>query len=330
MSCPSVKLCVGVEEHAVVTSTQPDPRQASWTSTSLNVANLIFPVACPTASLCLLGDSGGNVLTSTHPTGGSSAWKLAHVDKAQPTDVAHLGTQAAIFDISCPTAGLCVALDDGANVLTSTNPTGGASAWKLAHFRFTAQLSDLTCPSVSLCVAVDREGDVVTSTNPTGGASAWTVSQLDRGGYLTSLSCPTVTLCVAGDDAGNLFLGSGPAPVGVSRKAALAALAGALRHSCQRQRIATLLVQHRCLTRFTAPGAGTITLTWLSGRGIKIAAGEARTAHRGKLAVNVRLTKNGTRLLRRTQRNIRIRVKATFKDATGDRFERVTTATFVR
>ncbi len=38
-----------------------------------------------------------------------------------------------LLDVSCPSATLCVAVDSSGNVVTSTNPTGGAAAWHIAH-----------------------------------------------------------------------------------------------------------------------------------------------------------------------------------------------------
>ncbi|MHB1930279.1 MAG: hypothetical protein ACYCUG_12815, partial [Acidimicrobiales bacterium] len=81
--------------------------------------------------------------------------------------------------ISCPSVSLCVAVDVNGNVVTSTNPTGGVSAWTAANVDPGNTLSGVSCPSASLCVAVDGSGNVVSSTNPTGGASAWTAANVD-------------------------------------------------------------------------------------------------------------------------------------------------------
>lgn len=36
---------------------------------------------------------------------------------------------AELTGVACPSSGLCVAVDSYGNVVTTTNPTGGASAW---------------------------------------------------------------------------------------------------------------------------------------------------------------------------------------------------------
>ena len=68
-------------------------------------------------------------------------------------------------------------VDGNGNVVTSSNPTGGAAAWKVTAVR--RWLGGVSCPSSGLCVAVDGSGNVLTSSNPTGGAAAWTVTQVD-------------------------------------------------------------------------------------------------------------------------------------------------------
>ena len=47
------------------------------------------------------------------------------------------------------------------NVVTSTDPTGGAASWKLTNVDGSNDLSGISCPTVSLCVAVDVWGKAV-------------------------------------------------------------------------------------------------------------------------------------------------------------------------
>jgi hypothetical protein len=95
-------------------------------------------------------------------------------------------------------------------VITSTNPTGGASTWTIAKVD-TAAIEDISCPSVSLCVAVDNIGNVLTSTNPTGGSSVWTSADIDGSlNKLVSVSCPSASLCVATDFWGNVVTSTNP------------------------------------------------------------------------------------------------------------------------
>lgn len=105
-----------------------------------------------------------------------------------------VGKYASLQHVSCPSTTLCVAVDADGNVVTSTNPMGGAAAWTTTNIDGEEYIDSVSCPSISLCVAVDDGGNVITSTNPTGGPSAWTVSNVGVL-YFTDVSCPTTTFC---------------------------------------------------------------------------------------------------------------------------------------
>ena len=111
----------------------------------------------------------------------------------------------SLWGVSCPSSGLCVAVDSAGNVVISSNPTGEAAAWTVTPVD-TNLLNGVSCPSGGLCVAVDQGGNVVTSSNPTGGAAAWTLTHVDHY-FLYGVSCPSSVLCVAVDGSGNVVIG---------------------------------------------------------------------------------------------------------------------------
>src|SRR5579862_4299956 len=57
---------------------------------------------------------------------------------------------AGLTAVSCPSASLCVAVDDSGNVVTSTNPAGGAHAWTVAHVDGSQILNGISCPTTTL------------------------------------------------------------------------------------------------------------------------------------------------------------------------------------
>jgi hypothetical protein len=69
----------------------------------------------------------------------------------------------------------CVAVDWAGNVLTSSDPTGGAKAWTITDVdgpnnqpvSDRPTLADISCPALSLCVTVDAVGNVIVGTHPT-------------------------------------------------------------------------------------------------------------------------------------------------------------------
>jgi hypothetical protein len=211
LSCPTVKLCVAGDERGnMLTSTNPGGGAAAWKVTHVAgvSVNFLGRVSCPTIRLCVAGDGGGNVVTSTNPTGGAAAWKVTHVygSKCAPAN-----PHCALMNVSCPSTSLCVAGAERGNVVTSTNPAGGAAAWKVTRVPGANDLSPVSCPSISLCVLMDVTGNVVSSSNPTGGPAAWTVTQVDGPeDYPSSVSCPDIRLCVVVDESGNVLTSTNP------------------------------------------------------------------------------------------------------------------------
>ena len=129
--------------------------------------------------------------------------------------------EPAVMAVSCPSSSLCVGIDDLGNVLTSSNPTGGAGTWAVAKVRpsdSTNGFKSIACPSASLCIAADGSGNIATSTNPTGGKGAWATGYLTGGMGFGTITCPTTSLCLAtgaNEDDHNLAYSTNPA-AGVS------------------------------------------------------------------------------------------------------------------
>jgi hypothetical protein len=135
----------------------------------------------------------------------------------------------ALIDVACPSADLCVAVNNAGGVVVSTHPVTGAGSWRVVHglrvlqlggtlgqqtdaARIDTMASDLSCPSAHLCVigaaGAEQPGHgaglpavarIVYSTDPTGGAAAWhPVSGIDgNAGQIVSLTCPSTHLCHA-------------------------------------------------------------------------------------------------------------------------------------
>jgi hypothetical protein len=70
--------------------------------------------------------------------------------------------QSPLFDISCPSTSLCVAVGDGNTLASSANPTGPASDWSVVYPGGAGPpnqsgIKGVSCPSPQLCVAVSFE-----------------------------------------------------------------------------------------------------------------------------------------------------------------------------
>lgn len=166
-------------------------------------------VSCPSENLCVAGDLGANMLTTTNPGAGPGAWTIAHFTDSAVT--------TGFTAVDCPSVSECVAFA-GSTVLHSTNPTGGPGAWTITQndpdVFSGVYFQSVSCPTVSLCVAVDHVGDVLTSTDPDGAASDWKLTELggtrEEGYPFEAVSCPSVSLCVAVDDRGNITSTTNP------------------------------------------------------------------------------------------------------------------------
>jgi hypothetical protein len=194
----------------------------SWTAFNLRddqIGGDMFAVACPSTSLCVAGGSDSLIATSTNPARGSSAWATFHPDKeehegaeSKPPGVFFPG--AAVRGIACPSTMLCVGDSFDGRIFSSTNPAGGASAWKVIPLGGEKEphvhMTGISCPSVHLCVAVAYGSKVITSSDPTGEASAWSVSELATPVDLRGISCSAVSFCAAVDNAGQIVTSSNP------------------------------------------------------------------------------------------------------------------------
>ena len=165
-------------------------------------------VSCPSPSLCVAVSGNGDIYTSTDPMAGTAAWVRADVDG--PEFDTHLE------GVSCPTVSFCVAVSGGVKqnnnpltsgkIVSSHNPTGGASAWQVTQLDPSFDLRGVSCGSPSLCVAVGRDGRMVVSTEPDGPPSAWRDAGTPGGpGHLQGVACSLSGLCVAGNSSGNLL-----------------------------------------------------------------------------------------------------------------------------
>jgi len=193
-------VCASIGMNALFASPAAADPLPTWSAPVLvDAGSILRDVSCPSTSLCVAVDFSGNVLTTSHPDGGASAWTVANVDGAN-----------RVYRVSCTSSPLCIAVDSAGNVLSSTDPTGGPSAWHAVKVEAPEQLNDVSCASTSLCVAVDAAGNVIVSTEPTGGAEAWTITNIDVLKHIAGVTCIPSGLCVAVANSGLLFTSTDP------------------------------------------------------------------------------------------------------------------------
>jgi hypothetical protein len=119
------------------------------TVVTIDGSNTIKAAACPSTSLCVVGDNDGNVFVSTAPTGSSASWTEVNIDGVKPIDA-----------ISCvSSASLCVAVDSSGDYIYSTD--NGAAWSSPVDVDGTSSLTSVSCLSTSFCEAADGAGNVV-------------------------------------------------------------------------------------------------------------------------------------------------------------------------
>jgi hypothetical protein len=213
VSCPAPDLCVAVGEGSVVaTSTRPEDGSA-WRLLRLDVDEppespsesgrgpmaMLDAVSCPSERLCVGVTFDGYVVHTTNPRGGIDAWNFADVDGNE--------RDTHLMSVSCPTETLCVAVcgerNTAGKILTSTDPTGGASAWSELQLDESLDLRGVSCGTPKLCVAGNFGGNLIASAHPLAGAGAW--SSRNGGGavLVTGVTClsddPVQALQIAAD-----------------------------------------------------------------------------------------------------------------------------------
>ena len=205
VSCPNEHLCVAIDNSSVFTASDPLGGAAAWHGISMGNVDMLTSVSCAGETVCVAGDLDGQIWISDDPLG--ETWRAI-----EP------GGTATIQGISCTSVGFCIALQEN-KVLTSTDPTGGASAWHAAVLETGDErgggpprsFESVACVSMEFCVAGGQEGLLASASTPTGGVGAWAVADLQVGSnWLRGVSCAPSGLCVAVDYAGNVVASTDP------------------------------------------------------------------------------------------------------------------------
>jgi len=216
IACPSASLCVAVDRAGdIITSVDPTGGAGAWRLGYLDPASTAVgtgftSVACPSASLCVAGDVAGNLFFTANPADGAGAWSASHIDSAQMQcgegKYEPIYCQATIAGLDCPSASTCLALDGAGNVLTSSAPGGGVSAWRVTG---TPNATSLSCPSTTVCFA-PGDGTIILSTDSFGDPSSWTQTAVfDGTPELTAVSCSRA-MCAVGDASGHVLTSLAP------------------------------------------------------------------------------------------------------------------------
>lgn len=184
------------------------------------------PVGCrpgATAS-CLVGDGLGRLAQVVVSGAGTPGATTKGV-----------GGMTAITGVACPSASLCVGVDNAGALLRTAKPAGPASGWRrqvrpgsgekgCTEGAGMCALNGVSCPSTRFCAAVGNTALLLTSSAPASGRWSYTRLPFVNRGFddrrpmredLRAVSCASKRLCVVvGDNVGRglrLFVSTRPA-----------------------------------------------------------------------------------------------------------------------
>lgn len=200
VSCPSPALCVATRfdnasNFNLEVSRDPGGPPTSWYGVRIGLAQYddYQAVSCAGVKLCVAANGYlGKVLISADA---ARHWRVTPIH----------GAGAGLSDVSCPSTSFCAAAGKGPQVFTSTDPTGGSSAWHGAVIDPQHSFSGIACASRSLCAAFDGGGRVFVSSDPAGGATTW--HETATGQPLSAIACPSTRLCVLATSRGTVLMG---------------------------------------------------------------------------------------------------------------------------
>jgi hypothetical protein len=222
LSCTSASFCLAVDTDDLLISANPTGGNSTWRSENLT-ANWSVS-ACAGRGLCVLagselsgpqGAADAGIAISSDPSTATPTWDAIGV----PTEELVCGEEqtypcASQFTaLSCPSTRFCVAIDSYGQVITTADPTDGAS-WHASQLLPPNPEGNgsgdllLSCSSQHFC-ATWVDGKVLASTDPTGGAGTWHSVVLNNP-FIGELTCPSDQLCVALDDGGNFYFSTNP------------------------------------------------------------------------------------------------------------------------
>jgi len=196
VACPTATDCLSVGANGTIVTT--DGASHRFTSGVDGGAGL-DGISCPSAKLCVVQELG-RLLTSTNPTAVRPSWTPV---SPPPQRLQPLGVRALFAGVTCASDTLCIAWSDSNTLDVSTDPAGGASAWKQVKLDVPAnaiEVSGVACvPQTTRCVAsTGTSGRAVfaTATHAGGGSSAWRITSRSGLAAPDDLACPSARLCV--------------------------------------------------------------------------------------------------------------------------------------
>ncbi len=237
-------------ESAVETTANVTAAVPTWSASPMLTSGgeTIDSLSCPSSSLCVGVDQGGDVYYTSDASDPTPLWTAMPGALPGPAQLQGAGSYPSL---SCPSTALCVAVLQGSGAVYTADMSAPSPSWSAVGTTSAAGLDGVacsaagqcvawdsggvvyrtsdassgswsatpasvdrsitgaSCPGGGLCLLTDADGNVLTSTD---GGATWSSSALSAGTYLNSISCPTTTFCAVADMGnGDVFLTGDPA-----------------------------------------------------------------------------------------------------------------------
>jgi photosystem II stability/assembly factor-like uncharacterized protein len=187
VSCPTATHCVVVGQYSTVVVIDNGATKLPSGGFPYEVDG----VSCPSATTCyIVGSSDASWVPQTgtilRSTDGGMNW--THLHSNDPRD---------IYAISCSAPTTCTAVDNGDQMVTSTDGTNWSAHQVAAHL-----LSGVSCAAPGTCVAVSLYSEIILTTD---GGVTWQTAPPLTGNGLNGASCPRVGACTVVGGSGTIL-----------------------------------------------------------------------------------------------------------------------------
>jgi hypothetical protein len=100
---------------------------SSWKEVNAGVSVQVTGVSCLLKLRCVAVDNNGDVLTSSNPTGGGSAWSVTRLIPYVQPPGEHEEPLNGLFGASCSSSSFCALVGADGRIFTSTDPFAAPS-----------------------------------------------------------------------------------------------------------------------------------------------------------------------------------------------------------
>ena len=206
LTCLSANLCASISADGHLWTGDPTQPPTAWTE---GPAATSVPSCSPDGLCAALDDAG--VLTTHAPAGAN--W--ATTELPTPLECSdHMCSPTGLGSVSCPTASFCATTDAAAQLWTTSDPGGPASAWTESPVPKVSSDGGprVICPNAHRCLLVTPRRVSIT-TDPTDKRPHWTSTPLPAhapslgADAISGLTCVSAQLCIAVDNQGWVLSG---------------------------------------------------------------------------------------------------------------------------